>query len=99
MVTNKDIAKLYMCRRCLNKFTKVKFENYELNYKYYYYHSQCSKCDEMSHIVGGVRLRYLWKLPFLKIPKELLPAKKDAAYEKHVRKQRNKKRLKKWLNL
>ena len=61
MLTNKKLSKLYMCRRCINEIGKIKFKNYQLNYKYYYYYFRCKNCGDMHHIVKSVRPLYAKK--------------------------------------
>ena len=97
MLTNTEIAKLYICRRCLNKYTSIKFKNYELNYKYYYYHFKCAKCGGMHHIVKGVKPLYAWKLFFTKRPTDLT-ASMDKGVERALKRKQIKIKLKKWLN-
>lgn len=65
MLTNKKLSKLYMCRRCINEIGKIQFRNYQLNYKYYYYHFRCRNCKDMHHIVKSVKPLYAWKLLFI----------------------------------
>ena len=71
MLANKELTKLCICRRCLNKYTKFRYRNYELKYKYNYYHSKCVKCGDMHHIVNYVKPLYVWKLMFTKRPTDL----------------------------
>ena len=71
LLSNKELAKLYICRRCLNKYTKLRFRNYELKYKYYYYHFKCVKCGGMHHIVNNVKPLYSWKLLLTKRPTDI----------------------------
>jgi len=71
LLSNKELAKLYICRRCLNKYAKFRYRNYELTYKYSYYHSKCMKCGGMHHIVNHVKPIYFWKLLFTKRPTDI----------------------------
>ncbi len=98
MITNRDIAKLYICRRCLNKYSLIKFKNYELRYKYYYYHSKCTECGEMHHIVKSSKIPYAWKLFFVKKPSKLIDGE-DVQYKRFYRRRSIKRKIKNWLNL
>lgn len=97
MLTNKELAKLYVCRRCLNKYAKIKYKNYELNYKYYYYHFKCVKCEGMHHIVKSVKPLYAWKLLFTEKP-DIVVESEDPAVEKALKRRQFKIKMKKWLN-
>jgi len=96
LLTNKKLAKIYVCRRCLNDGAKIKYKNYELKYKYYYYHFKCSKCGGMHHIVKGVKFLYLWKLLFTKNP--LPESAEDIEMEKAILRNQRKTKLKRWFH-
>ncbi len=96
MVTNRELAKLYMCRRCLNKYSKIKYKNYELRYKYYYYHFKCVDCQGMHHIVKAVKPQYSWKLLFTNMPNDI-KSKMDKDVEKALKRKQRKIKFKKWL--
>ena len=87
---------MYICRRCLNKYAKIKYKNYELKYKYYYYHSKCSKCGGMHHIVKAVKLMYAWKLLFTQNPQPDIV--EDDEIEKAISRQHRMTKLKKWFH-
>ena len=89
MLSNKELAKLYICRRCLNKYTKFRYRNYELKYKYYYYHFKCVKCGGMHHIVKHVKPIYSWKLLFTKRPTDI-----KTVIDRDIEKSLKRKRLK-----
>lgn len=101
MLTNKDISKLYICRHCLNKHVLhplLRFKNYHLNYRYYYYHFKCTECGEMHHIVKGVKPLYALKLFFIKKPDRLYDEEWQE-YHKHRNREKRKNKIKKWLHL
>ncbi len=98
MLTNRELAKLYICRRCLNTYSKIKFKNYELKYKYYYYHFKCAKCDGMHHIVKAVKPQYSWKLFLIKKPRDI-KKQEDPQVEKALKRKQLKIKLKRWFNL
>lgn len=98
MLRNRELAKLYICRRCLNSYSEIRFKNYELKYKYYYYHFKCAKCGSMHHIVKGVKPQYSWKLLFVKKPDDIKGAE-DPAVEKALKRRQLKIKLKRWFNL
>lgn len=98
MLRNRELAKLYICRRCLNSYSKIRFKNYELKYKYYYYHFKCAECDSMHHIVKSVKLQYLWKLLFVNKPDDITE-REDPAVEKAIKRRQFKIKLKKWFNI
>ena len=96
MFSNRKLAKLYICRRCLNDSAKIKYKNYELKYKYYYYHFKCSKCGGMHHIVKGVKFIYKWKLLFTNNP--IPDFVENTQIEKAISRQHLKAKFKRWLH-
>ncbi len=99
MLRNRKLGKLDICRRCLNTYSKIKFKNYELKYKYYYYHSECSKCQGMHHIVRSVKPMYMWKLLFVNKPTDIGMPPDDPEVAKAIRRKRIKAKLKKWFTI
>ncbi len=93
MISNKELAKFYICRRCLNKYAKFRFRNYELKYKYYYYHFKCVKCGGMHHIVKHVKPLYFWKLLFVRKPDDIETVI-DRDIEKALKRKRFKEKIK-----
>ena len=96
LLSKQRLAKLYICRRCLNKYAKIKYKNYELNYKYYYYHFKCSQCDGMHHIVKSVKPLYAWKLFFTDVPEP--ESNVEPEVKKALERRERKIKIKKWLN-
>ena len=98
MLTNNELAKLYICRRCLNDNSKLKYNSYEIRYKYYNYHFKCSLCGEMHHIVKNIRPMYKWKLFFSQKP-DMGKETEDPEIMKAMKRRQKKLKIKKWLNL
>lgn len=98
LLSNKDLAKMYICRRCLNEYAKIKYKNYELRYKYYYYHFKCAKCGGMHHIVKNVKFMYRWKLWFTQKPNLDTEEALDPQIEKALKRNQKKLKLKKWFH-
>lgn len=98
MLKNRNISRLYICRKCLNTYSKMPFNNYELKYKYNNYYFECSKCGNMRHIVKSVKLLYAWKLFFVKNPDDLIKPE-EQKIEKAMRRKNRIKKIKRWFNM
>lgn len=66
MLSNHQLASLYICRACFNKQCTLPFYSHELYA--YRFQGYCSHCGNYKNIVCKVRWYSKWKLLFAKTP-------------------------------